>query len=1242
MNRRRHPRLDIDHPAGLTYDGQRYDGCRIRNFSKGGLYVQLADGRLGEKLPDGYFTLAERRHGVIDIQPEGIRVKVSIVYLRGEGLGLAFDDPGSPALFEALMSSLRASPRSNEGVSQGAKPDIQLGHRLLQQIRGSVSDYIQARLKDFFLEVREDLLAHASENGDTQDESAYYFTYNTLEKHRSGIDTQFRNELDKRLSEMGSEAGNETELPDDLPAELALVDKEEIDSWILFNDVARQVEDSLSANLAQLENAFRVIFGQVIAGENNPLSPISLLGILRDALQPHDLNVENLQIVLAAFQKNLLDDLNYLYQQLLQLFQQQIGELPKRKGGVGWAIVSSQGEVIQTPAERSTQQLSSLARMQPDLKQSADGDDRPVAEPEEVVESLDKIASMQGVPIATQLQDELDRSSSAPRKLSVETQAAIGAGDELISALCNDSMMAPELCELLERLKILVIESILQDPSLLDNEDHPVRQLLAVIESMMPYLSPVPRRSKMKDRDRQRLIEMIKKIESGEIKDLDSVKAQVVELQQELKERFEKNRGLAISRCEKDENLKQAHTAVLAALEERLSGRSVSRVIDSLFKYGWANLLVQTYVLHGEASAGWKAYLLVLDILVKMFNQDNAREIPEKEAQHLVSLIRKGFRDYPVYADGSKEFARNLHQALLLEPSKFERYLQERITVDRAYLLKQFSNLQSQGLGDNETVSDPESQELLDRLRLEDWLILNQDLDSPAMLSLAWINPASTRYLLIDGEGFKALDVRHQEMAEHLRSRKLIGLQDQRKPIVERAIDRILTRNYESVSSDLTNDDLTGLMNRRSFDQELRTRLHEIETDQRQHVLVLLDLDKFQAVNDLSGIEGGDSLLREISDILLSFLPDRGVLARIGDDEFALLLEDRDLEQGYQISETLRSVIDEYQFVWEGRRIPVSASIGLVYVDSVERTPGELLQAALAACNLAKRNGRNCIRVYQEDAAAYQEQRQMVQSLPGIKEALAENRLVLFAQPIVPLNPDLGLIPHYEILLRIRNPDGELESPVDFIRAAEHYDMMRAVDRWVVEAFISAIQPLADSFHEELSFSVNISGKSLGDTEFKHFLKQAVEESGIDTSLLGFEITETALVGDITDTAEFIDEIRQMGCNFSLDDFGTGYASFSYLKDFPVDFVKIDGIFVREILNKPADYAMINSITEIAHFMDKKVIAEFVTDADIANALTTIGVDYGQGYHFSKPMPLDEILSEITHSPSEIPSDLKA
>jgi EAL domain-containing protein (putative c-di-GMP-specific phosphodiesterase class I) len=253
----------------------------------------------------------------------------------------------------------------------------------------------------------------------------------------------------------------------------------------------------------------------------------------------------------------------------------------------------------------------------------------------------------------------------------------------------------------------------------------------------------------------------------------------------------------------------------------------------------------------------------------------------------------------------------------------------------------------------------------------------------------------------------------------------------------------------------------------------------------------------------------------------------------------------------------------------------------------------------------------------------------MVQSLPAIKEALSKGDMELFAQPIVPLRGDKALKPHYEILLRIRNSDGELESPQAFVRAAEQYDMMRAVDRWVVDAFFDTVAPYAEGLEREMGFSINLSGKSTGDGEFREYVKQKIRANPLQSIHLGFEITETALVGDISDTAAFIDDIRHLGCTFSLDDFGSGYASFSYLKDFPVDFVKIDGVFVREILNKPADYAMINSITEIAHFMDKQVIAEFVSSAEIAQALSGIGVDYAQGYHFGKPRPLVEVLDEL-------------
>jgi diguanylate cyclase (GGDEF)-like protein len=388
-------------------------------------------------------------------------------------------------------------------------------------------------------------------------------------------------------------------------------------------------------------------------------------------------------------------------------------------------------------------------------------------------------------------------------------------------------------------------------------------------------------------------------------------------------------------------------------------------------------------------------------------------------------------------------------------------------------------------------------------------------------------------------------------------------------------------------------------------------------------------MDRFQVVNDLCGFEGGDKLLQTVTDILLSYLPEGGVLGRIGDDEFSMLLKEENLEAGYQAAEMLRQTIDETVFDWQGRMIPTTASIGVVEIDSGDQRADKLMQTGLAACNMAKQSGGNCTRIYLKSDSIYQQRQQLVESLPGIKEALAKGRMELFVQPIVPLQSNQMTSYHHEILHRVRNEKGDHESPQAFIEAAETYDLMRDVDRWVVEAFFKQLEPYAQHLPAGQSFSINLSGKSLSDMDFKQRLIKRIKETTLDSKHFGFEITETALVGDISDTAATINEIRELGCAFSLDDFGSGYASFSYLKDFPVDFVKIDGIFVREILNKPADYAMISSITEIAHFMEKKVIAEFVSDETTAMALKHMGVDFGQGYHFGKPVPLDEVLKEI-------------
>jgi EAL domain-containing protein (putative c-di-GMP-specific phosphodiesterase class I) len=297
-----------------------------------------------------------------------------------------------------------------------------------------------------------------------------------------------------------------------------------------------------------------------------------------------------------------------------------------------------------------------------------------------------------------------------------------------------------------------------------------------------------------------------------------------------------------------------------------------------------------------------------------------------------------------------------------------------------------------------------------------------------------------------------------------------------------------------------------------------------------------------------------------------------------------------------------------------------------VEINGNNRSSGELLQAAVAACNIAKQAGRNCTRVYREDDKAFLEHQRLIRSAANIEDALARDRILLVAQAITPLR-DETQSSHYEILIRVLDDQDKPQSPFHFINAAERYDLMRSVDRWVVRRFFKMVEEHLDDMENLGGFSLNLSGQSVADADFKAFLKRQITRSPLPLERLGFEITETAMVKDSQEVVNFIEEIRALGCRFYLDDFGSGYASFAYLKDLPVDYVKIDGIFIRGLCDDPASQTMVKSVTEITHFMQRRVVAEFVEDQATADLLKEIGVDFIQGYHIGPPVPLQEVLA---------------
>lgn len=434
-----------------------------------------------------------------------------------------------------------------------------------------------------------------------------------------------------------------------------------------------------------------------------------------------------------------------------------------------------------------------------------------------------------------------------------------------------------------------------------------------------------------------------------------------------------------------------------------------------------------------------------------------------------------------------------------------------------------------------------------------------------------------------------------------------------------------MTRERQFVASlswQASHDALTGLVNRREFEYRLAQLLERLEHEHRRHALMFLDLDQFKLVNDTSGHAAGDELLRQVCSELQKHLREGDTLARLGGDEFGIILENCPAEASERIAEALRKSVQDLRFIWGGRPFAISVSIGLVQISESHSSLESLLRTADMACYSAKEKGRNRVHAYQPDDSELSLRVGEMSWVQRIHTALQEDRFCLYAQKIIALRDEVETV-HVEILLRLQDENGQIISPGSFIPAAERYGLMHLIDRWVLR---NTLQELAEqlasgALQASATCAINLSGASIGDSAFLDFIREQFASQPVPPQMICFEITETTAITNLAEATHFIGELQDLGCRFSLDDFCAGMSSFMYLKHLPVDYLKIDGSFVRDMLEDPIDRAMVEVINHIGHVMGKRTIAEFVESEEILQALREIGVDYAQGYVIARPQP---------------------
>ncbi len=430
--------------------------------------------------------------------------------------------------------------------------------------------------------------------------------------------------------------------------------------------------------------------------------------------------------------------------------------------------------------------------------------------------------------------------------------------------------------------------------------------------------------------------------------------------------------------------------------------------------------------------------------------------------------------------------------------------------------------------------------------------------------------------------------------------------------------NRELSRQF---SWQAKHDSLTGLINRREFEQRLEEALTVARMENQVHALCYMDLDQFKIVNDTCGHVAGDELLRQVTMLLQEQIRKTDTLARLGGDEFGVLLTQCPLEQAITISNTLREKVQAFRFIWQDNSFTIGVSIGLVEIQANSESLANLLIAADTACYAAKNNGRNRIHVFQRDDQDLLQHQGEMRWVNRLTKALEDDRFVLQGELIASIATTESHEEHYEVLLRLKDEEGKLVSPMAFIPAAERYDLMGKVDRWVIKKIFSnwdSLQNKQQDKTRQIVYAINLSGASINDNQFTEFLHEQFALYAIPPQLICFEITETVAITNLTKASLFIDQLQQLGCRFALDDFGSGMSSFAYLKNLPVNYLKIDGGFIKNMVHDPVDYAMVEAINHIGHVMAIQTIAEWVENDEILAQVKALGIDYAQGYAMGK------------------------
>jgi diguanylate cyclase (GGDEF)-like protein len=806
--------------------------------------------------------------------------------------------------------------------------------------------------------------------------------------------------------------------------------------------------------------------------------------------------------------------------------------------------------------------------------------------------------------------------------LARETRQRETLAGELMTLVSEVPGITESLAAWLNQLSEPLAREAVADQAFFQDKHHPLREIVDGLGHLQMFRA-VPDLNPADDPVQRRVGEMLRPISSGtaDRQTLRSVADAVRDLVTEHSSRYQRNVERVAQACEGRDRVRRAHEAVSGEIRRRYAGRRVPELLPQLLDVGW-RAVMELAALNAGGSGGsrYPELLGLMDSLVgRLGGQAFEPDTLEPDANRLFVRIAKDLTTVAFDPIRRNVLETRMRKALA-DPEGDSTHL---------VVMPEIEGETDQVVPDSrpDGISEKVWTQVIGRCRalsVGDRVRMLDAADTWQELRVAWIRSDQGVYALVDYRGLKVREIDLAELALALhRHRVELGHSDGRA-LSDRGVDAMLARMQDRLAHQAAHDSLTGLMNRQQFHAALEQALATPDRAADSGVVLWVDIDQFRLVNDIYGYDTGDRLLVALAR-QLEAVGGAGLFGHMGADRFGLILNDIDLEGGERRAREVCESVRAMTFDWSGPSIALSVSLGVVGMDAARAGASQLLQAADDALAAAKAAGGDRAYVYRVDDPEITRRKESVRWVVQVDEALDRGQLRLRCQPIVPVRPDRGLSAHYEVLLGVHNDASQPLPIAEFIDAAERYNRMRAVDRWVAQTVMEWVAAHRGHMPALHGFAVNLSGQTVSDPGFVDFVRQQFQRTGIEPSWLSFEVTETAAVADLTRSAGIIHELKSLGCKVALDDFGSGRASYSYLKELPVDWLKIDGVFVRKIAADREDHAVVRSINEIGHFLGKKTIAEYVADDDILRLVREMGVDYAQGFGISPPLLMDDL-----------------